>query len=88
MQVCIFGTIANILNIIVLTRKDMCKTPINQILKWLAVADMFVMIEYIPFTIYMYIIPGKWMHLVGFGVVTLLLFFFLFRIYMDCFEVA
>lgn len=60
LQVCIFGTIANILNIIVLTRKDMCKTPINQILKWLAVADMFVMIEYIPFTIYMYIIPGKW----------------------------
>lgn len=51
-QICIFGTIANILNIIVLTRKDMSKTPINTILKWLSVADMFVMIEYIPFTIY------------------------------------
>lgn len=58
-KVCLFGTIANILNIIVLTRKDMSKTPINTLLKWLAVADMFVMIEYIPFTIYMYIFPGK-----------------------------
>ncbi|XP_055381765.1 G-protein coupled receptor dmsr-1 isoform X2 [Condylostylus longicornis] len=54
--ICIFGTIANILNIIVLTRKEMCKQPINKILKWLAVADMFVMIEYIPFASYMYII--------------------------------
>lgn len=59
LKVCIFGTIANILNIIVLTRKDMNKTPINTLLKWLAVADMFVMIEYIPFTIYMYIFPGN-----------------------------
>lgn len=58
LQICIFGTIANILNIIVLTRKDMSKTPINTILKWLAVADMFLMIEYIPFSIYMYIFPG------------------------------
>ncbi|KAJ6644548.1 G-protein coupled receptor dmsr-1 [Pseudolycoriella hygida] len=55
--VCIFGTIANILNIIVLTRKDMSKTPINMILKWLAVADMFVMIEYIPFSYFHYISP-------------------------------
>lgn len=59
-QICIFGTIANILNIIVLTRKDMSKTPINTILKWLAVADMFLMIEYIPFSIYMYIGPSEY----------------------------
>lgn len=59
-QICLFGTIANIFNIIVLTRKEMCKAPINIILKWLAVTDMFVMIEYIPFSIYMYLIfPGK-----------------------------
>ncbi|XP_055708444.1 G-protein coupled receptor dmsr-1 isoform X2 [Phlebotomus papatasi] len=58
--ICIFGTIANILNIIVLTRKEMCKAPINIILKWLAVTDMIVMIEYIPFSTYMYLIfPGK-----------------------------
>lgn len=60
-QICIFGTIANILNIMVLTKKDMAKAPINKILKWLAVADMFVMIEYIPFASfkYIYMKPGK-----------------------------
>ncbi|XP_058059043.1 G-protein coupled receptor dmsr-1 [Anopheles bellator] len=54
--ICIFGTIANILNIIVLTRKDMNKVPINRILKWLSATDMFVMMEYIPFACYMYLI--------------------------------
>lgn len=60
-QICIFGTIANILNIMVLTRKEMAKAPINNILKWLAVADMFVMLEYIPYTTYQYIYmkPGE-----------------------------
>ncbi|KAH8300272.1 hypothetical protein KR044_012356 [Drosophila immigrans] len=59
--ICIFGTIANILNIMVLTRKEMAKAPINNILKWLAVADMFVMLEYIPYTTYQYIYmkPGE-----------------------------
>ncbi|XP_033253521.1 LOW QUALITY PROTEIN: probable G-protein coupled receptor 139 [Drosophila miranda] len=55
LMICIFGTIANILNIMVLTRKEMAKAPINNILKWLAVADMFVMLEYIPYTSYQYI---------------------------------
>lgn len=50
--VCLFGTIANILNIAVLTRKDMVCTPINRILTGLAVADMLLMIEYIPFAYY------------------------------------
>ena len=54
-QVCIFGTVANILNVMVLTKKDMAKAPINKILKWLAVADMLIMIEYIPFVSYQYI---------------------------------
>lgn len=53
--ICVFGTIANILNIIILTRKEMSKTPINAILKWLAVCDMFVMIEYIPYTWHTYL---------------------------------
>ncbi|XP_055839666.1 G-protein coupled receptor dmsr-1 isoform X1 [Episyrphus balteatus] len=58
--ICVFGTIANILNIIVLTKKEMSKAPISKILKWLAVADMFVMIEYIPFATYMYVVsPGE-----------------------------
>uniref|UniRef100_A0A1B0BG75 G-protein coupled receptors family 1 profile domain-containing protein n=1 Tax=Glossina palpalis gambiensis TaxID=67801 RepID=A0A1B0BG75_9MUSC len=61
LMICIFGTIANILNVIVLTKKDMAKAPINKILKWLAVADMFIMIEYIPFISYQYIYmkPGE-----------------------------
>ncbi|ALC41748.1 CG13229, partial [Drosophila busckii] len=61
LMICIFGTIANILNIMVLTRKEMAKAPINNILKWLAVADMFVMLEYIPYTSYQYIYmqPGE-----------------------------
>lgn len=50
--VCAFGTVANLLNIIVLTRKDMSVFPVNRILAGLAVADMFVMVEYIPFTYY------------------------------------
>ncbi|XP_057669984.1 G-protein coupled receptor dmsr-1-like isoform X2 [Diorhabda carinulata] len=50
--VCIFGSVANILNIIVLTRKEMSNAPINRILSALAVADMLLMIEYIPFAYY------------------------------------
>ncbi|XP_062708674.1 G-protein coupled receptor dmsr-1 [Aedes albopictus] len=58
--ICVFGTIANILNVIVLTRKEMSKIPINRILKWLSVTDMFVMMEYIPFAFYMYsILPDR-----------------------------
>ncbi|KAL6422630.1 hypothetical protein ACFW04_010690 [Cataglyphis niger] len=52
--VCIFGSIANILNIVVLTRREM-QSPTNMILTGLAVADLFVMIEYIPYAIHMYI---------------------------------
>lgn len=51
--VCLFGTVANLLNIIVLTRKEMSVFPVNRILAGLAVADMFVMMEYIPFA-YLY----------------------------------
>lgn len=54
-----FGTFANILNIVVLTRKDMANAPINKILKWLAVTDMFVMIEYIPFATYRYLVSFR-----------------------------
>lgn len=57
--VCLFGTVANLLNIIVLTRKDMACSPVNRILAGLAVADMFVMVEYIPFSYYYSIILPK-----------------------------
>ncbi|XP_053981480.1 G-protein coupled receptor dmsr-1-like [Hylaeus volcanicus] len=52
--VCIFGSIANILNILVLTRREM-RSPTNLILTGLAVADLFVMIDYIPFSIHIYL---------------------------------
>lgn len=58
--VCLFGTVANMLNIAVLTRKEMAAASINRILMGLAVADMLVMIEYVPFAYYYHVeLPGK-----------------------------
>ncbi|KAJ0174065.1 hypothetical protein K1T71_010211 [Dendrolimus kikuchii] len=58
--VCFFGSLANALNVAVLTRRDLAAAPINRLLKWLAVADVFVMMEYVPFAIYRYLIlPGQ-----------------------------
>ncbi|XP_073953473.1 G-protein coupled receptor dmsr-1-like isoform X1 [Choristoneura fumiferana] len=58
--VCTIGVIANCMNVAVLTRKDMAAAPINRLLKWLAVADVFVMLEYVPFSIYRYLVlPEK-----------------------------
>ncbi|XP_045523582.1 G-protein coupled receptor dmsr-1-like [Pieris brassicae] len=58
--VCVFGSLANALNVAVLTRRDLAAAPINRLLKWLAVADVFVMMEYVPFAIYRYLIlPGQ-----------------------------
>ncbi|XP_072757084.1 G-protein coupled receptor dmsr-1 [Anoplolepis gracilipes] len=54
--VCSFGTLTNVLNIVVLTRKDTKAAPINRILTGLAVADALVMLEYIPFAIYKYFV--------------------------------
>ena len=52
MLVCVVGTLFNLANILVLTHKDM-RNPVNMILTGIAVADFLVMLEYIPFTIYM-----------------------------------
>ncbi|KAJ0174064.1 hypothetical protein K1T71_010210 [Dendrolimus kikuchii] len=58
--ICLFGSLANALNVAVLTRRDFAVTPINRLLKWLAVADVFVMMEYVPFAIYRYLLfPGQ-----------------------------
>ncbi|XP_023727878.1 sex peptide receptor [Cryptotermes secundus] len=58
--VCIFGTVANVLNVAVLTRKDMVSAPINRILTALAIADMLVMLEYVPYACYAYLVlPGQ-----------------------------
>lgn len=50
--VCIFGSIANTLNIVVLTRREM-RSPTNAILTGLAIADLLVMLDYMPYAIYM-----------------------------------
>ncbi|KAH1004172.1 G-protein coupled receptor dmsr-1-like [Dendroctonus ponderosae] len=51
LSVCIFGSIANILNICVLRSKNM-RSPTNYILTALALADLLVMLQYIPFTVH------------------------------------
>ncbi|KAK2583470.1 hypothetical protein KPH14_009439 [Odynerus spinipes] len=72
LMVCIFGTFANMLNIVVLTHKDMMITPINKILTALAFADMLVMLEYIPFAVYIYfVLPERQIFPYGWAVFVL-----------------
>lgn len=52
--VCMVGVISNVLNIIVLTRREMAMLPINRILRGLAITDVILMIEYIPFIFFYY----------------------------------
>jgi hypothetical protein len=59
MVVCGMGTVFNLLNIMVLTHKDMKSNPINRILTGIAVADCLVSIEYIPFTFHMYLMNDE-----------------------------
>lgn len=56
-MVCLFGAQANILNLIVLTRRDMIN-PTNAILTGLALADLLNMLEYIPYAFYL-LLPGS-----------------------------
>lgn len=56
---CVFGALANALNIAVLTRKDLAGSPINRILCSLAAADLALMLEYMPFACYMYLTTAK-----------------------------
>lgn len=55
--VCTFGSLANIFNICVLMAKNM-RSPTNSILTGLAIADLFVMIPYVPFTIHRNLPPN------------------------------
>lgn len=55
--VCICGIIANILNIAVLTRKNMVSS-INCILTGLAVSDGLTMAVYLPFALWFYVLNG------------------------------
>ena len=56
--VCLFGILANIANIVVLTRKNMI-TSTNVILTWLAVADLMTMLDYFPFAMHFYILKEQ-----------------------------
>ncbi|KAI0207167.1 Sex peptide receptor [Lamellibrachia satsuma] len=51
--VCVFGIIANIMNIVVLTQKNMV-SPTNYLLTALAIADMLTMLSYVPYAFYFY----------------------------------
>ena len=46
-------------NMLVLTHKDMRLNPINIILTGIAVADCLVMVEYIPFNLHMYLLDDQ-----------------------------
>ena len=50
---CVVGIVFNIMNIVVLTRKNML-TSTNTILTALAFADMFTMLSYLPYAAYFY----------------------------------
>ncbi|XP_049867674.1 G-protein coupled receptor dmsr-1-like [Pectinophora gossypiella] len=52
--VCLLGSAANSVNIAVLSRKEMISST-NSILTGLAVADLLVMIDYIPFALHNYV---------------------------------
>ncbi|KAI8795685.1 G-protein coupled receptor 139 [Biomphalaria glabrata] len=51
--ICVLGIIANCLNIVVLTRKNMI-SPTNVLLTWLAISDGLTMMAYLPFVILNY----------------------------------
>ena len=55
--VCAFGILANILNIVVLTRKNMISAT-NCILTGLAVSDGLTMVAYMPFALRFYVLYG------------------------------
>ncbi|KAL8579912.1 hypothetical protein ACOMHN_038809 [Nucella lapillus] len=57
--VCLFGIPMNLINITVLTRPHM-RTPINCILTWLAVFDLFTISSYLPFALHFYCIHSPW----------------------------
>ncbi|KAJ6220186.1 hypothetical protein RDWZM_005998 [Blomia tropicalis] len=72
--VCVFGIIANVLNIIVLTRKNMV-SPTNAILTGMAVSDLLVIASYIPFVIHNFMrrqVPLEDMYTYGWAVFTLI----------------
>lgn len=56
--ICVLGIIANCLNIVVLTRKNMI-SPTNVLLTWLAISDGLTMMAYLPYAILNYHVFAK-----------------------------
>ena len=54
--ICIIGSITNIVNIRILTQRTL-RNATNIILSSLAFTDLLVMLEYIPYTLHMYLTP-------------------------------
>lgn len=52
--VCVFGSVANTINMVVLTRRSML-SPTNAVLTGLAVTDLLVMAEYVPYSLHQYV---------------------------------
>lgn len=74
--VCLFGFLANIFNIVVLTRRNMI-TSTNVILTGLAIADLFTMLDYFPFALHFYIFKPpdlEFLETRGYGWICYLLF--------------
>ncbi|KAK7010762.1 adhesion G protein-coupled receptor L2 [Biomphalaria glabrata] len=65
-SVCLFGVLSNIANIIVLTRKNMASST-NTILLWLAVCDLFKMLDYLLFATHFYVMAPNDPNRPGFG---------------------
>lgn len=58
MAVCQFGGVMNVLNIWVLTRREM-RSPTNAILTALAIADLLVMLDYMPYAWHVHLSPAQ-----------------------------
>jgi hypothetical protein len=57
--VCGIGIVFNVLNILVLSHKDMRGNHINLLLAGIAVADVLMMLEYLPFVVHMNILAWE-----------------------------
>ncbi|XP_068629939.1 G-protein coupled receptor dmsr-1-like [Battus philenor] len=64
--ICLLGSVANSVNIAVLSRKEMVSST-NSILTALAVADLLVMLDYIPLALHIYTKIGSELHKNSYG---------------------
>lgn len=64
--ICLLGSAANSVNIAVLSRKEMISST-NSILTALAVADLLVMLDYIPLALHIYTTIGSELHRNSYG---------------------